>query len=195
MNYICKPSKTPLWDLFSFVCLLNVYDFVSLLVCGGVCVCFVWSVLIHFSQRMTKPTKSHVRSEGEDWKCAVSFKNLIRLLWRMFTFSPVRSVFAVRSVLKLRTQVFFMRTAKTDQTVRMPRLICLRWAHMLFYRFCHALYHLRTLPDYYEESSPSHTQVNEKHSSRDADIVWSSYSSASEQPASVFQAWDCSHSI
>ena len=32
-----------------------------------------------------------------------------------------------------------MRTAKTDQTGRMPRLICLRWAHMPSFSFCHAL--------------------------------------------------------
>ena len=32
-----------------------------------------------------------------------------------------------------------MRIAKTGQTGRMPRLICLRWAHMPFCRFCHAL--------------------------------------------------------
>ena len=30
---------------------------------------------------------------------------------------------------------------KTDQTGRMPRLICLHWAHMPFCRFCHALAH------------------------------------------------------
>ena len=32
-----------------------------------------------------------------------------------------------------------MRTAKTDQTGRVFRLICLHWVHMLFCRFCHAL--------------------------------------------------------
>ena len=36
-----------------------------------------------------------------------------------------------------------MRTAKTDQTWQMPRLICLCWVHRLFCWFCHAQAHLK----------------------------------------------------
>ena len=34
-----------------------------------------------------------------------------------------------------------MRTAKTDQIVRMPRLIYFLWAHRSFCWFCHAVAH------------------------------------------------------
>ena len=43
---------------------------------------------------------------------------------------------------KLRTQCFFMRTGKTDQTGQMPRLIWVCWAHRSFCWFCCAQAHI-----------------------------------------------------
>ena len=49
-------------------------------------------------------------------------------------------VFALRSwVAKDPSFFFHADNEDSDQTGRMPRLICLRWANMPFTRFCHAL--------------------------------------------------------
>ena len=69
---------------------------------------------------MTKPTM---------WVCT---QPRLRSAW-----ASVQSDQRLHCVLNglLRTQPFFMRTSKTDQTGRMPRLICLRWAHTHFVGF------------------------------------------------------------
>ena len=41
-----------------------------------------------------------------------------------------------------KTPRFFMRTAKTDQTGQMPRLICIFLLRMSFSWFCHAAAHI-----------------------------------------------------
>ena len=77
------------------------------------------------SQCMTKPTKWHVRPA----KTQICFG--IRPVWSESSLSVWRKLGPLAT--------HWEHSKDSDQTGRMSRLICLRWAHMPFCRFCHAL--------------------------------------------------------
>ena len=80
----------------------------------------VWFVSYHLSQLTTKPTKRCAPREDSE---------------------QPESLLCAQQVAK-DPSFLHVDSEDSDQPGRMPKLICLRWAHMPFCGFCHALAHL-----------------------------------------------------
>ena len=82
----------------------------------------------HMSRLMTNPTKWHVRP------ATTQISRGIRPVWSE---SSLCTQWIAKDPSFLHTD-----SEDSDQTGRMPRLICLRWAHISFCWFCHKAAHV-----------------------------------------------------